>query len=63
MDNGIAPIVQMKHIGKKFGPVRVLENVSFDIFPGEVHVLAGENGAGKSTLDKNTCGCSYFLRR
>lgn len=46
------PVVQMKNIGKKFGNVRVLENVDFDIYPGEVHVLAGENGAGKSTLIK-----------
>lgn len=56
MKNGIEPIVQMRKIGKKFGPVRVLENVDFDIYPGEVHVLAGENGAGKSTLIKILAG-------
>ena len=50
------PIVQMKKIGKVFGPVRVLENVDFDIYPGETHVLAGENGAGKSTLIKILAG-------
>ncbi len=50
------PIVQMKGIGKLFGPVRVLEGVDFDIYPGEVHVLAGENGAGKSTLIKILSG-------
>lgn len=50
------PVVQMKKIGKKFGNVRVLENVDFDIYPGEVHVLAGENGAGKSTLIKILSG-------
>ncbi|TXK71266.1 sugar ABC transporter ATP-binding protein [Paenibacillus sp. N3.4] len=46
----------MKQIGKKFGNVRVLEGVDFDIYPGEVHVLAGENGAGKSTLIKILSG-------
>jgi len=46
------PIVSMKGIGKSFGTVRVLEKVNFDIYPGEVHLLAGENGAGKSTLIK-----------
>jgi len=50
------PIVEMKDIGKSFGKVRVLGNVNFDIYPGEVHVLAGENGAGKSTLIKILSG-------
>jgi len=50
------PIVSMKAIGKVFGKVRVLENINFDIYPGEVHILAGENGAGKSTLIKILSG-------
>lgn len=50
------PFVQMKKIGKKFGPIRVLEDVDFDVYPGEVHILAGENGAGKSTLIKILAG-------
>jgi ABC-type sugar transport system ATPase subunit len=56
MNKNNKPIVQMKNIGKMFGPVRVLEGVNFDIYPGEVHVLAGENGAGKSTLIKILAG-------
>lgn len=55
-DQQTVPIVQMKNIGKKFGSVRVLENIQFDIYPGEVHILAGENGAGKSTLIKILAG-------
>ena len=50
------PLVTMTGITKHFGPVKVLDQVDFSIFPGEVHILAGENGAGKSTLMKILAG-------
>ena len=49
-------LLQLSDIGKSFGANRVLDSVSFDLFPGEVHVLAGENGAGKSTLIRILAG-------
>jgi ribose transport system ATP-binding protein len=49
-------LLQMDHITKSFSGVKVLEDVFFDLFPGEVHVLAGENGAGKTTLIKILAG-------
>jgi ribose transport system ATP-binding protein len=49
-------LLQLSNIGKSFGTNRVLESVSFDLFAGEVHVLAGENGAGKSTLIRILAG-------
>ena len=45
-----APIARLSGVTKRFGRVAVVQNVSLEIFGGEVHVLAGENGAGKSTL-------------
>jgi len=49
-------MLEMRHIGKSFAGVRVLDDVHFDLAPGEVHILAGENGAGKSTLIKILAG-------
>lgn len=44
------PVIQVDNVSKKFPGVLALDAVSFDVLPGEVHVLFGENGAGKSTM-------------
>ncbi len=51
-----APLVEMKDMSVSFGGVHAVEDVSFDLYPGEIHGLVGGNGAGKSTLIKTLSG-------
>lgn len=48
--------IEVKNIVKEFSGVRVLDQVTMGIKPGEIMGLIGENGAGKSTLIKIICG-------
>jgi inositol transport system ATP-binding protein len=54
MEKGMAQnnVLEVKHISKSFPGVQALDDVSFSVKAGSVHVLCGENGAGKSTLMK-----------
>ena len=48
--------LRLKGVTKVFGGVKALDEVDFEVLPGEVHCLAGENGCGKSTLIKIVTG-------
>lgn len=49
-------LLEVQSIGKSFGPVEALKEVSLSLRAGRVHTLLGENGAGKSTLMKILAG-------
>jgi ABC-2 type transport system ATP-binding protein len=46
----IVPALSIEGLGHRFGPRRVLRDVSFSLAPGDFTVLLGLNGAGKTTL-------------
>jgi ABC-type sugar transport system ATPase subunit len=51
-----APLIELTSIGKWFGGVHAVSDVSVRIEPGTIHAIVGENGAGKSTLGKVLSG-------
>jgi ABC-2 type transport system ATP-binding protein len=48
--------IKVEGITKLFGNQKALDEVSFEVFPGEVTGFLGPNGAGKSTMMKIICG-------
>jgi simple sugar transport system ATP-binding protein len=55
-DEAPAPILSLRNVSVTFGGVKALQDVSFEVLPGEVQCIAGENGSGKSTLIKVITG-------
>jgi simple sugar transport system ATP-binding protein len=49
-------VLSLRNVSVTFGGVKALQDVSFEVLPGEVQCIAGENGSGKSTLIKVITG-------
>src|SRR6266404_9335378 len=45
----IAPAIRLEHLGKRYGPLTALKDVSLEVPQGEVFGFLGLNGAGKTT--------------
>ena len=56
MNQSSIPLLKLNNISKQFFETSVLDEVNFDLYPGEAHAIFGPNGAGKSTLIKIITG-------
>ena len=47
------PTIQIKNLNKKYKHKHILKNVSFNVYPGEIHLLTGPCSSGKTTIIKS----------
>ena len=52
-------VISIKDITKRFGDFTAVNNMSFDVYKGEIFGFLGANGAGKTTAMRMLCGLSY----
>jgi len=50
------PVIRVRDVSVSFGPRRILDRVSLDVYRGEILVLLGGSGSGKTTLLKQVLG-------
>jgi branched-chain amino acid transport system ATP-binding protein len=50
------PLLHFEHVDTFYGPIQVLHDVNYEVYPGEIVALLGSNGAGKTTTMKTILG-------
>ncbi len=52
----VEPLLELRGLTKAFGALKVTQDVSLSVLPGEIHAVIGPNGAGKTTLVHQVSG-------
>jgi len=52
----VASILSVSHLCKSFGSFKAVDDLSFEVFPGDIYGFLGQNGAGKSTTMRMMLG-------
>ena len=55
-----APVLNVQHFTKKYGSKVAVNDLTLDVFPGDIYGFIGHNGAGKTTLIKCIVGAQPF---
>lgn len=50
------PVIQVRNLQKRFGEVRAVDGLDFEVNRNEIFGLLGPNGAGKTTTISMICG-------
>ncbi len=56
--NNNEKVISVRGLTKRFGTFTAVDNISFDVFCGEIFGFLGANGAGKTTAIRMLCGLS-----
>ncbi len=57
-----APIIRVEHLTTGYGNTIIMDDISFDVYPGEIFGILGGSGCGKSTVLKNMIGLTDPFR-
>ena len=53
---GQEPIIEVKNLVVTYGEKKIIDNISFEVLPGEVFVILGGSGGGKTTVMNRMIG-------
>ena len=56
---GVRSAISVQNLTKRFGSFTAVDNITFDVSPGEIFGFLGANGAGKTTAMRMLCGLSF----